>query len=101
MQIAVFQALDSDGDGFLKAAELWHFGLLTGFDGDAKEWREEFRLLCEEQGVDHMRGLDADEFATLIDDKENPGCHCSTDELWEIFRKVVPQHALEHAERGS
>lgn len=77
---ALFAVLAGDA-GHLSSDSMLRFARMSGFDGEAAEWDEEFRLLCEQWGRQPDEGIDRDLFLRLVDDESDRGCYCSTEEL--------------------
>ncbi|CAK0849925.1 unnamed protein product, partial [Prorocentrum cordatum] len=86
----VFMALDERKTGILGASEMLRFAELSGFEGGPREWREEFRLLCEEHGTDAGKGLDFEAFLQMVNDPREGGSYCTFDELEEIAETLSP-----------
>eukprot|EP00747_Dinoflagellata_sp_TGD_P116370 gnl/TRDRNA2_/TRDRNA2_172360_c2_seq1.p1 gnl/TRDRNA2_/TRDRNA2_172360_c2~~gnl/TRDRNA2_/TRDRNA2_172360_c2_seq1.p1 ORF type:complete len:676 (-),score=163.69 gnl/TRDRNA2_/TRDRNA2_172360_c2_seq1:215-2191(-) len=84
----VFKACDQDGNARLSALEMLTFAQHTGFDGSAEDWEQEFVMLCSDQGVDPIAGIDFEAFARLVDDESDSGCFCSDEELVAMLEKL-------------
>lgn len=54
---AIFRLCDADADGLLCAEEMRVFAQQTGLEGmDDKQWKDEFALLCSDNGADPSQG---------------------------------------------
>jgi len=81
LQTFLFHNLDSDGDGRLNLIELRRFAQHNGFEGNADDWKEEFRYMCP-SGV-----CDLAKFRALLEDDEE-GCYASDEELSEMIMEL-------------
>jgi len=88
LQLQLFDALDRDGNGHLDCSEMWQFAEVSGFEGSWHEWRSEFRIMCRQRGVDRSKGLSSDAFVSLLDDRSQQGCFCTTRELTRIKHEL-------------
>jgi len=66
------------------------FATLNGFEGTDEEWREEHSSLCSQWQVSPSEGFSEEVFTQLVNDQTERGCYCSNQELWDLFKKVVP-----------
>lgn len=94
---AVFLELDTDRDGYLVSSDLHRFARLTGFDGDAASWQEEYNMLCREHGVLPRDGLNRKTFCAVVDVNSEEGCPCTDSELKTILRQLHASTAGEAA----
>lgn len=83
--LLAYQAFQSlcGGKGCLGSEEMLIFAKLTGFEGSAADWQEEFQSLCQELGA---QGIDLATFSRLVDDASEQGCFCTDEELRNIIR---------------
>ncbi|CAE7453057.1 PAB2 [Symbiodinium natans] len=78
---SLFEAIDKDGDGFLKEGEMMKLAKLVGFEGDADEWKQEYAILCKEVKASEEQGVPKAVVLKLLDDKSDTGCYCTDEEL--------------------
>jgi len=86
---SIFCALDVSHSGCLGSEEMRNFADLSGFDGDAAEWDEEFRLLCEDVGRSVAKGIDMATFVRIANDPSEEGSYCSDGELRHVYQQLV------------
>lgn len=87
---AIFRALDSSFTGRVAGDSMRRFATLNGFEGTDEEWREEHSSLCSQWQVSPSEGFSEEVFTQLVNDQTERGCYCSNQELWDLFKKVVP-----------
>jgi len=78
---ALFMALDTDGDGYLKEDELKVFGELSGFEGDDNDWSEEYRLMCNFNIAEPTEGISEMLLYKLVNDDKDGGMFVSDLEI--------------------
>jgi len=81
---AVFQALDDDEDGWLREREMRRFGELAGFEGDDRQWAEEYRLMCSQNYGDPSEGVGEILLLKLVEGD----CFCTTEELLNMLETL-------------
>ena len=86
---AVFNALDTGGNGLLTVADMRPFADQTGFNGSDQDWQQEFEQLCGEHGS--REGIAVDGFAALVNDSSDEGCYCTDEELGKLLDLLL-QH---------
>ena len=99
--LAVFIALDRDGDHLLNQRELEAYARCSHFVGDESEWAEEYVDLCGMAQCSPRFGLPLAEFRRLVDDAEYYGTYSSLHELKAIQAALAYDAALEAAQAGS
>jgi len=93
----VFTACDSDGDGRLTSWEMRQFADWSGFQGDAKAWNDEYRLLCSDHKADPSTGVDLVLFTQIVnDDDSESGCYCTNSELQSMVARWKQQELGPH-----
>lgn len=85
---AVFRACDRAGKGSVGELELGRFAQMTGFQGSAYDWHEEYRCICNDNGLDQIRGLSLESFGRLLQDRTEMGIYCTDDELAAAIPKL-------------
>ncbi|CAE7362341.1 PAB4 [Symbiodinium necroappetens] len=81
LKLALFEAIDKDGDGYLKEGEMMQLAKLVGFDGDTEEWKKEYHALCKEVKVSEAEGVPKAVVLKMLDDTSDTGCFCTDQEL--------------------
>jgi len=66
------------------------FASSVGFDGNAEEWKEEYRLICEGLGRTVEQAIDAQSFLRLVNEDTDDGCYCSDKELAGMLGRSWP-----------
>jgi len=66
---ALFDALDKNKDGQLSSAEMFPFAQAIGFPSDG-DFDDEFKELCQDRGVDSVRGFSFNMFQEILDDQD-------------------------------
>lgn len=84
----LFQMCDVSADGRLSVEEMRTFAELTGFEGSAEEWAEEFAMLCSENGVDLSKGIHIELFVQFVNDESDSGQYCTDDEIEEMLQTL-------------
>lgn len=82
-----FCALRGSSSCSLQAEDMQVFAERTGWEGTDSEWREEFKVLCSELGVE---SVDLKSFARLVEDRSEKGCFCSNEELEKLGGLATP-----------
>mmetsp|Transcript_108916 Transcript_108916/g.308024 ORF Transcript_108916/g.308024 Transcript_108916/m.308024 type:complete len:686 (+) Transcript_108916:3-2060(+) len=85
---AIFSLVNLSGNGFLNEEETRTFAGLTGYQGSAAQWKEDYRHLCSDLGMDFTKGVNPDAFCRLINDSSEGGLYCSDEELQSIRQKL-------------
>ncbi|CAJ1398336.1 unnamed protein product [Effrenium voratum] len=67
---AMFNCLQNVDTGRIGCSELRRYAVLSGFEGDADEWAEEYEDLCADQGWSKDTGISRLEFAGLMKDEQ-------------------------------
>lgn len=86
--VRLFYALDADGDGRLKLAEMERFAALCDFSGD---WQVEYEVMCEVLKIDAERGADLPDFERLVSN-EKSHAYCTDQELQEMVAEMTSRH---------
>mmetsp|Transcript_148200 Transcript_148200/g.475975 ORF Transcript_148200/g.475975 Transcript_148200/m.475975 type:complete len:1751 (-) Transcript_148200:103-5355(-) len=82
---AIFKLCDVDRDGLLDAKEMQAFAVRTGAaEMDKAQWKEEFEILCADNGADPSKGISVQLLEKMVNDKSESGCYCDDDELRAI-----------------
>jgi len=85
----VFKQCDGDGDGFLSEKEMLRLAVLTGFEGTATKWSEEYKRLCTDNSRDPSAGVDIVLLEKLLNDSNDEGePYTSDEELQSICTKL-------------
>ncbi|CAJ1394051.1 unnamed protein product [Effrenium voratum] len=66
----MFNCLQNVDTGRIGCSELRRYAVLSGFEGDADEWAEEYEDLCADQGWSKDTGISRLEFAGLMKDEQ-------------------------------
>lgn len=86
----VFKACDNDGDGLLSEREMLRLAVLTGFEGTATKWSEEYKRLCTDNSRDPAAGVDIVLLEKLLNDSNDEGeQYTSDEELQGICTKLA------------
>jgi len=85
----IFHACDITKIGRLQASDMCTFASHTGFNGSTDEWVEEYKILCEDRGIDAGKGFACQEFVDLVNDVSENGCYCTDTELQAIHDKMT------------
>jgi len=80
-KLALFEAIDKDGDGYLNQGEMMQLAKLVGFDGDTEEWKKEYHALCTEVKASESEGVPKAVVLKMLDDTSDTGCFCTDEEL--------------------
>lgn len=88
----LFKLLDTRGTGRLDEAGLKHYAELCGFEGSAADWNEEYRSQCSKNKWDPAVGVDAAQFAQLVNDAAGEG-YCTDTELSSLVVYVAQKRA--------
>jgi len=98
---AVFKLCDVDRDGLLSAPEMRTFALQTGAEEmDEAHWKDEYNLLCSDNGADPAKGISVQLLEKMVSDKGDNGCYCDDDEL-KAIRGALELEVKERAMKAS
>lgn len=82
---AIFRLCDVDRDGLLCEQEMMTFAQQTGLgDTDAVQWKDEYALLCSDNGADPAKGISVQLLEKMLNDQGESGCYCDDGELRAI-----------------
>lgn len=82
---AIFKLCDLDKNGLLNEQEMMQFAIQTGLgETDEAGWKDEFSLLCMDNGADPAQGISVQLLEKMVSDQGESGCYCTDDELRSI-----------------
>eukprot|EP00929_Paragymnodinium_shiwhaense_P089958 TRINITY_DN50181_c0_g1_i1.p1 TRINITY_DN50181_c0_g1~~TRINITY_DN50181_c0_g1_i1.p1 ORF type:complete len:820 (-),score=222.62 TRINITY_DN50181_c0_g1_i1:50-2509(-) len=84
----VFRILDPGACGWVSSHSMRRFATLNGFEGNEREWQDEFENLCQEWKCNPNEGFPEATFGHLVSDDSVNGCYCSDEELQGILEKL-------------
>jgi len=97
----IFKLCDEDRDGLLNDREMRTFAAQTGLgDAEEVEWKDEYSLLCMDNGADPAQGISVQLLEKMCADQGDSGCYCTDEELRSI-KGGLEMEAKQRAMRAS